>query len=170
MRRRNMSGALKSSLPRVRHGRDHAAIRQGKAGRLALPSAIHGRGRRWAGASGLVLQMASHEPNVEWRSVIAAMPLSPTTLSTTVSPASPAPGSRQASTSPSNSPQTAPLNVIATTVIAPPSEAMTELPQEPVAASKKSQKAVRSPNQRNQGWYGASAWGRYAHERPSSSW
>jgi hypothetical protein len=123
-----------------------------------------------AGASGLVLQMASHEPNVQWRSVIAAMPLSPTTLSTTVSPASPAPGSRQASTSPSNSPQTAPLNVIATTVIAPPSEAMTELPQEPVAASKKSQKAVRSPNQRNQGWYGASAWGRYAHERPSSSW
>jgi hypothetical protein len=139
-----------------------------------------------AGASGLMLQMTGHEPNVDGRSVIAAIPLSPsTTLSTIVSAASPAmsaPESQQNSTSPSNSPQTAPLNAIATTVIAPTREAMTptvtastreattEIPQQPLAPSKKSQKAVRSPNQRNHGWNNASGWGRYAHERPSSSW
>jgi len=126
-----------------------------------------------AGASGLVLQMAGHEPSVDGRSVIAAMPLSPSTTLSIVSPASPAmspPDSRQNFASPANSPQTAPPNAIATAVIASTREATTELPQEPVAASKKSQKAVRSPNQRNQGWYDASAWGRYAHERPSSSW
>src|SRR5262245_1234087 len=126
-----------------------------------------------AGASGLVLQMAGHEHNVDGRSVVAAMPLSPSAaLSTIVSPASPAVSaldSRQVSAPPSNSPQAAPLNAIATTVIAPTREATTEL-QEPVAAPNKSQKAVRSPNQRNQGRYDASAWGRYAHERPSSSW
>jgi hypothetical protein len=139
-----------------------------------------------AGASGLMLQMTGHEPNVDGRSVIAAIPLSPgTTLSTIVSPASPAmsaPESPQDSTSPSNSPQPAPLNAIATTVIAPTREAMTtavtastreettEIPQQPLATSKKSQKAVRSPNQRNQVWNNASGWGRYAHERPNSSW
>jgi hypothetical protein len=134
------------------------------------------------------------------------VPLNPgTTLSTIVSPASPAmsaPNSRQGTASPSNSPQTAPLNAIppavtaatreATTglpqqpvaasnspqtaplnaipaVTASTREATTELPQQPVAASK-SQKAVRGSNQRNQGWYDAAAWGRYAHQRPSSSW
>ena len=157
-----------------------------------------------AGASGLVLQMAGHDANVDGRSVIAAVPLNPsTTVSTIVSPASPAmsaPKSRQGTASPSNShaplnaippavtastreattelsqqpvaasnsPQTAPLNALVTAVTA--SEARTELSQQPVDASKKSQKAVRSLNQRNQGWYDASAWGRHAHERPSSSW
>ena len=119
-----------------------------------------------AGASGLVLQMAGHESNVDGRSVIAVVPLNPsTTVSTIVTPPSPAvraPDSRQDSASPSNSPQTAPLK-------ASTREATRELPQQPVAASK-TQKAVRSLNQRNQGSYDASAWGRHAHERPSSSW
>src|SRR6516165_10084497 len=123
-----------------------------------------------AAASGLVLQMAGHDANV---SVIAAVPLNPgTTLSTIVSPASSAmsaPNSRQGTASPSNSPQTAPLNAIPRGVTASTREATTDLPQQPVAASK-SQKAVRSPNQRNKGWYDAAAWGRYAHQRPSSSW
>ena len=161
-----------------------------------------------AAASGLVLQMAGHDANVDGRSVMAAVPLNPgTTLSTIVSPASPAmstPDSRQGTASPSNSPQTAPLNAIptavtastrkattelpqqpvaasnspqtaplnamATAVTASTKEATTELPKQPVAASNKSQKAVRSPNQRNQGRYDAAAWGRYAHERPGSSW
>jgi len=149
-----------------------------------------------AAASGLVLQMAGHDANV---SVIAAVPLNPsTTLSTIVSPASSAmsaPNSRQGAASPSNSPQTAiprgvtastreatpdlpqqpvaasnspqtaPLNALAVTA----STTTTEPSQQPVAASK-SQKAVRSPNQRNKGWYDAAAWGGYAHQRPSSSW
>src|SRR5215472_380008 len=127
-----------------------------------------------AGASGVVMQMAGHESNVDVRSVVAAMSLnSSATLSTIVSPPSPAvsaPDSRQVSTSPSNSPQPAPLNATAPAATASTREATTELPQQPEAASKKSQKAVRSPNQRNQGWNDASGWGRYAHERPSSSW
>src|SRR5262245_38134318 len=71
-----------------------------------------------AAASGLVLQMAGHDANVDGRSVMAAVPLSPgTTLSTIVSPASPAtPNSRQGTASPSNSPQTAPFNAIPTAV------------------------------------------------------
>jgi hypothetical protein len=136
-----------------------------------------------AGASGLVMQMADHEP--DGRSVVATMPLnSRATHSTIVSPASPAvsaPDTLQVSASPSNAPQPAPLNAsatavtastreAATAVTASTREATTELPQQPVAASKKSQKAVRSPNQRNQGWNDSSGWGRYAHERPSSSW
>ena len=138
-----------------------------------------------AGASGLVMQMADHEPNLDGRSAVATVPLnSSATHSTIVSPASPAaspPDSRQVSASPSNSPQPAPLNASATAVTvstreaatpvtASTREATTELPQQPVAASKKSQKAVRSPNQRKQGWNDASGWGRYAHERPSSGW
>jgi hypothetical protein len=161
-----------------------------------------------AGASSLVLQVADHDANLDGRSVIAAVPLNPgTLLSTIVSPASPpisAPDSRQGTASPSNSPQiaplnaiptavtastreattelpkqpvgasnspqTAPLNAIATAVTASTSETTTGLPKQPAAASNKSQKAVRSPNQRNQGRYDAAAWGRYAHERPSSSW
>src|SRR5262249_31479245 len=72
----------------------------------------------------------------------------------------------QQSVAASNSPQTAPLNAIATAVTA----STTELPKQPEAASNKSQKTVRSPNQRNPGRYDAAAWGRYVHERPSSSW
>ena len=138
-----------------------------------------------AGASGLVMQMADHEPNLDGRSVVATMPLnSRATHSTIVPPASPAvsaPDSRQVFASPSNAPQPAPLNAsatavtastreAATAVTASTREATTELPQQPVAASKKSQKAERTPNQRNQGWNGTSGWGRYAHERPSSGW
>ena len=160
-----------------------------------------------AGANGVVLQMAGHDANVDGRSVIAAVPLNPGTLRSTIvsaaSPAMSAPDSRQGTASPSNSPQTAPLNAIptavtastrkattelsqqpvaasnspqtaplnaiATAVTASTREATTELPQQPVAASK-SQKAVRSPNQRNQRRYDAAAWGRYAHERQTSSW
>jgi len=70
----------------------------------------------------------------------------------------------------SNSLQTAPLNAIPTAVTASTTEATTGIPKQPAAASNESQKAVRSPNQRNQGRYDAAAWGRYAHERPSSSW
>jgi len=44
------------------------------------------------------------------------------------------------------------------------------LRREAGVAASKSQKAVRSPNQRNKGWYDAAAWGGYAHQRPSSSW
>ena len=44
-----------------------------------------------AAASGVVVQMAGHERNVDGKSVIAAVPLSRSaTLSTIVSPASPA--------------------------------------------------------------------------------
>jgi len=60
-----------------------------------------------------------------------------------------------------------PLNL--SIVTASTGEGTTELTNQPVAASKQPQKAVRSPNQRNKG-YDAAAWGRYAHERLSSSW
>jgi hypothetical protein len=157
-----------------------------------------------AGASGVVLQMAGHDANVDGRSVIAAVPLNPGTLFSTIvspaaSPATGAPDSRQGTASASNPPQTAPLNAIPTAVTVSTREATTELSQQSVAASNspqtaplnalavtasttttepsqqpvaasKSQKAVRSPNQRNKGWYDAAAWGRYAHQRPSSSW
>jgi hypothetical protein len=161
-----------------------------------------------ASSSGLVLQMAGHDASIDARSVIAAVPLNPGTLRSTIvsaaSPAMSAPDSRQGTASPSNSPQTAPLNAIptavtastrkattelsqqpvaasnspqtaplnamATAVTASTKETTTELPKQPVAASNKSQKTARSPNQRNQGRYDAAAWGRYAHERPGSSW
>jgi len=88
-----------------------------------------------AAASGLVLQMAGHDANVDGRSVIAAVPLNPgTTLSTIVSPASlaiSAPNSRQGTASPSNSPQPAPLNAIPPAVTA--STTTTEPSQQPVA-------------------------------------
>jgi len=161
-----------------------------------------------ASASGLVLQMAGHDANVDGRPVIAALPINPgTLLSTIVSPASPptsAPDRRQGTASPSNSPQTAPLNAIPTAMSASTSEATTGLsrqpaaasnspqtaplnaiptavtastreattglPQWPAAVSNDSQKTVRSSNQRNQGRHDAAAWGRFAHERPSSGW
>jgi hypothetical protein len=127
-----------------------------------------------ASASGLVLQMAGHDANVDGRPVITAVPFNPgTLLSTIVSPASPAtsaPDSRQVTASPSSSPQAAPLNATPTAVTASTREATTGISEQPAAASNESQKAVRSPKQRNQGRYDAAAWGRYAHERPSSSW
>jgi hypothetical protein len=98
-----------------------------------------------ASASGLVLQMAGHDANIDGRSIIAAVRLnSGTLLSTIVSPASPAasaPDSRQGTASPANSPQTAPLNASPTTVTASTREATTELPQQPVAASNSRQTA-----------------------------
>jgi len=152
-----------------------------------------------ASASGLVPQMAGHDANIDGRSIIAAVPLNPgTLLSTIVSPVSPAtsaPDNRQVTVSPSNSPQTAPLNASPTTVTAtkkattelsrqpvaasnspqiapfnatPPAvtastrEETTGLPQWPAAVSNDSQKAVRSPKQRNHARYDAAAWGRYA--------
>jgi hypothetical protein len=91
-----------------------------------------------ASLSGLVLQMAGHDANIDGRSVIAAMPLNPATLlSTVVSPGSPAtsaPDSRQGTPSPSNSAQIAPLNAIPTAVTAT-RQATTEPSQQPMAAS-----------------------------------
>src|SRR5262249_25531872 len=117
--------------------------------------------------------------------VIAAVPLSPSaTLSTIVSPASPAvsaPDNRQNSFSlPPNSEQAAPNDAIATAAAAPATTATTELPRQPIAASKKPKKTARSQNRSHRGWYNAYAWRRphadygrgrgYGHERPSSSW
>jgi hypothetical protein len=97
-----------------------------------------------ASSSGLVLQMAGHDANIDGRSVIAAMPLNPATLlSTVVSPGSPAtgaPDSRQGTASPSNSAQTAPRNAIPIAVTAT-RQATTELSQQPVAASHSPQSA-----------------------------
>jgi len=94
-----------------------------------------------AGASGVVVQMAGHEPNIDSKSVMAAAPLSPSaTLSTIVSPASPAvsaPDKRQNSSLPSNSVQAASNDAITTAAAAPATTATEELPQQPVAASKK---------------------------------
>src|SRR5262249_14193316 len=137
-----------------------------------------------AGASGVVVQMAGHEPNVDSKSVIAAVPHSPSaTLSTIVSPASPAvsaPDKRQNS-SQSNSVQVAPNDAITTAAAAAATTtAPTELPRQPVAASKKPQKTARSQNRPDRGSYDAYAWRRphadygrgrgYGYERPSSSW
>jgi hypothetical protein len=125
-----------------------------------------------AGASGVVMQMAGHEPNVDSKSVIAAVPLSPSaTPSTIVSPASPAVSARdkrQDSSLLSNSVQAAPSKAAA----APATTATTELPRQPVAASKKPQKTARSQNRPDRGWYDAYAWHRphadYARGRVST--
>src|SRR5215469_3655920 len=97
-----------------------------------------------ASSSGLVLQMAGHDANIDARSVIAAVPLNPAPLlSTIVSPTLPAtsaPDSRQGTASPSNSAQTAPPNAIPTAVTAT-REATTGRPQQPVAASNSPQTA-----------------------------
>ena len=136
-----------------------------------------------AGASGIVLQMAGDGPPAAGRAVIAAIPLNPSaTPSTVVSPAFPA---LSASDNPQSAPaynsaQAAPADAIAVAVTAPPTTSATELPQQPVAASKKAQKTARSQNRRERGWHDASArrqqyadYGRgrsYGNERPSSSW
>jgi hypothetical protein len=75
------------------------------------------------------------------------------TLSTIVSPASPAVSVSDQSASPR---QAAPVDAIAAAVTAPPT-ASAIVPQPPVAASKKSQKTARSQNRRERGWYDASA-------------
>jgi hypothetical protein len=144
-----------------------------KAG-LALAFIVFGS---IGGASGVVVQMAGYEPNVDSKSVIAAVPLSP---SATLSPAVSAPDKPQNSSLPSNSVQAAPIDAITTAATAPATTAAPELPRQPVAASKKSQKTARSQNRPDRGWYNAYAWHRphadyargrgYGHERPSSSW
>ena len=124
----------------------------------------------------------------------------PSTAASSPSPAMRAPDNRQGSASPSNSPHPAPLTAAtpaansphpaplnaATPAANPPhpapldaappavtastEAATTDLAQEPVPAAKKSQKAGRSPNERNRSGHDAAAWGRYAHERQTSSW
>ena len=141
-----------------------------KAG-LALAFIVFGS---IAGTSGIVVQMADDGLNVAGKAVIAAVPPNPSAV-----PAVSALDNRQ-SASPSNSGQAAPVDAITVAVTAPPTTSATELPQQPVAASKKSQKTARSQNRRERGWYDASArrqqyadYGRgrsYSNERPSSSW
>jgi hypothetical protein len=119
---------------------------------------------------------------VSEESVIAAVPLSPSaTLSTIVSPASPAvsaPDERQNSSLPSNSVEAAPNDAITTAAAAPATTAATEHPGS-LSPSKKPQRTARSQNRPHRGWYNAYAWRRpadywrrrgYGHERPSSSW
>src|SRR5262249_29931877 len=97
-----------------------------------------------------------------------------------LSPAVSAPDKRQSFSLRSNSVQAAPNDAITTAAAAPATTAMEELPRQPVAASKKTEKTARSQNRTNRGWYDAYAWRRqhadygrgraYGHERPSSSW
>ena len=75
-----------------------------------------------------------------------------------------------AATTAANSPQTAPLDAVTPAVTASTEAATTDPAQQPVPAAKKSQKAGRSANERNRGWHDAAVWGRYGHERPTSSW
>src|SRR6266436_5795023 len=146
-----------------------------------------------ASASGVVVQIAGHE--ADGKSVTAAVPQSPiatvppspgtiatvpphpgTTPSAVVSPPPPAksapavsaPVKRQDSASPSNSPQTTRLDAFAPPMTASTTAAPTDLAEQPAPAPKKSQKTARSANERNRS--DAAAWGRYGHERPTSSW
>jgi hypothetical protein len=169
-----------------RHRRSSAKLRRIGGSKVALRTCRRGHakepGKRCKECDRLTYErraaarkakgLTGHEPHIDGRSVIAA-PLNPgATLSTIVPPASPAmsaPDSRQDSASPSNSAQAAPVDAITTAVTAPATTTVTELPQQPVAAPKKSQTAP-SQNRRDRGWYDASAWRRYGHERPSSSW
>jgi len=87
-----------------------------KAG-LALAFIVFGS---IAGASGVVVQMAGHEPNVGGRSVIAISLNPNAALSTAISPpAVSAPDNRQDSAPPSNSAQAAPVDATPTAVTAP---------------------------------------------------
>ena len=109
----------------------------------------------------------------------------PSTIASSPSPATSAPDNPQVSASPANlprsaplnaattaanSPHTTPLNAVTTAATASTGPATTDLAQEPVPAAKKSQKAARSPNERNRSGHDAAAWGRYAHQRQTSSW
>lgn len=130
-----------------------------KAG-LALAFIVFGS---IAGASGVVMQMAGHEPDANGKSVIAANPLDTSaTLSTSiaspVSPAVSAPNSRQDSASPSNSAQAAPVDANTTAATEPGTPAATEARQQSVAASKSRQKTAHRQNRRDRGWYDAYAW------------
>jgi hypothetical protein len=148
-----------------------------KAG-LALAFIVFGS---IAGISGIVVQMADDGLNVAGKAVIAAVRPNPSAVpSSIISPAFPAVSAldNRQSASPSNTAQA--VDAIAAAVTAPPTASAIELPQKPVAATKKSQKTARSQNRRERGWYDASArrqqyadYGRgrsYGNERPSSSW
>jgi hypothetical protein len=115
-----------------------------KAG-LALAFIVFGS---IAGASGVVVQMAGHEPNVDGRSVIA-IPLNPNAaLSTTISPAPravSAPDNRHDSAPPPNSAQATPVDATTTAVTAPTTTAATELAPQPVTASEKFAKSGAQP-------------------------
>src|SRR5229473_838962 len=138
-----------------------------------------------ASASGVVVQIAGHEADgksviaavSQSLSTIAAVPPHPgTTPSAVVSPPPPAksapavsaPVKRQDSASPSNSPQTTRLDAFAPPMTASTTAATTDLAEQPAPAPKKSQKTARSANERNRS--DAAAWGRYGHEKPTSSW
>jgi hypothetical protein len=56
------------------------------------------------------------------------------------------------------------------TTAATTDQAQTDLAEQPVPAPKKPQKAARGGNERNRGWNDAAGWGRYGHEKPTSSW
>ena len=75
-----------------------------------------------------------------------------------------------AATPAANPPQTAPLDAVTPAVTASTEAATADPAQQPVPAAKKSQKAARSANERNRSWHDAAGWGRYGHERPTSSW
>jgi hypothetical protein len=128
-----------------------------------------------AAASGVVLQMAGHEPDSNGSSAIAAAPLDPDAAHPTglAGPASPAVSAPKVS--PSTPAQAAP--VAARTVAAPEPaplgapglvisaaaepvmSAATESPSPPVAAAKKPKnRAARSQSRRDRGWYDAYAW------------
>jgi hypothetical protein len=129
-----------------------------------------------AGASGVVLQMAGHEPDSNGSSVIAAAPRNPSaTHSAGIAlPASPAVSAVEASSS--NPAQAAPVDAMTAAAPEPPTSAaapepitsaaaepaavaVTESPSPPAAAAKKPNKrAARSQSRRDRGWYDAYAW------------
>jgi hypothetical protein len=98
-----------------------------------------------ASSSGLVLQMAGHNSDIDGRSVITAVPLNAgALLSTIVSPAPPAtsaPDSRPGTAPLSNSPQTVSVKAIPTALTASSRQTTTELSQQPVAVSNSPQTA-----------------------------
>src|SRR6516225_917115 len=109
----------------------------------------------------------------------------PSMIASSPSPEMSAPDNRRVSASPANSPHaapakaatpaansphTAPFDAVTPAVTASTEAATTDPAQQPVPAAKKSQKAGRSANERNRGWHDAAVWGRYGHERPTSSW
>src|SRR5262249_57593004 len=115
--------------------------------------------------------------------VMGGVPSRPgTALKPTAPPAPPASPreKRQNPSLSSNSVQAAPNDAMTPPAATPATTATTELPRQPVAASKKPQKTARSQNRPDRGRYDAYAWPRphadygrgrgNGNERPSSSW
>src|SRR5262249_27159833 len=75
-----------------------------------------------------------------------------------------------AATPAANSPHTAPLDAVTPAATASTEAAKTDPARPHVPAPKKHKKARRSQNERNRGRDDAAGWGRYGHERPTSSW